>query len=961
MNAYRLIEALEEEGWIIAMQEELNQFERNKNKARLVAPGFRQEEGIDYDETFTLVIRLEAIRIFLVYAAYMGFTVYQMDVKSAFSDGKILKEVYVQQPLRYQANPKESHIVVVKRIFKYLKGTSNLGLWYPKGSGFNLKAYSDSDYAGCNLDRKSTSGGYQILDGKLVCWSAKKQIFVAMSSAEANYVAVAGYYAQVLWIKKSSSQQQPKQLTPASNIYFECEDGHIAFNSSIILLETKIPLYKDLLQLFLNNCFSTAVTKQPSAYYLKYHREFWYMTKEMVMDALATLGLVDENDLELSSTNLVNSSPLRIRYFSTTWRVLMSYIVKCLVPKKSLILPSVEVNVDTIADKSSYGTATQHGAQPKAPTKKKSRRKKTPPSSKLKASNVVRKSTLKKQVADTRPTKETVATADTTQSLEASESAEELSNQTKPVEAEREVRGSRITSMGNISFKELCDQNKNKEANKEDYENPFDIKSKIKFIGKEVPMTTATPEVSKLHEIQAECAHKDQDIEEADSDLKSMPRDKIESLFGFEADETNDDDTQSKHKEEFSKADEAAVDNVIDELVDMAKLRMLISMLSLITTSVRPPCVMLIFTIKDLFILIDTTSTSSKAAPEGENMSTQANKDSNITFPTPAQGEQQPINTITKSTTTEEAKKEPPVKKLKFFMPDFTIPSPTPLNSIMPQGIKPPFIIDNIPFEKFLASLFSSSSFEFSLTPPSIVDDKEKGISIKEDLIKQLMPFIEQGGSTQKIPNLQQFSTSGEEKSKKRLKVLTPEELKAHASELASYEAKRAKILEEYNHCINFRADPLTVTKISYRVNNSTKEACMRITRNNKPLNLTMYDMFARKLGISPPPQLTAFELSALKKKRKRSSKLIKEVFVKEDIVMDGIHKKLVPPSRAVGFRWLVIREPESRIFFYNGNFDTPEGKEMYNKLEFIIETRNDVVEARKIIKDNLDNLDQQM
>ncbi|GKB84335.1 hypothetical protein Tco_0956607 [Tanacetum coccineum] len=101
----------------------------------------------------------------------------------------------------YQANPKESHLVAVKRILRYLKGTLNLGLWYPKGSGFDLKAYLDSDYAGCNLDRKSTSGGCQILGGKLVCWSAKKQSSIAMSSAEAEYVAATGCCAQVLWIK----------------------------------------------------------------------------------------------------------------------------------------------------------------------------------------------------------------------------------------------------------------------------------------------------------------------------------------------------------------------------------------------------------------------------------------------------------------------------------------------------------------------------------------------------------------------------------------------------------------------------------------------------------------------------------------------------------------------------------------------------------------------------------------
>ncbi|GJV32405.1 retrovirus-related pol polyprotein from transposon TNT 1-94 [Tanacetum coccineum] len=149
----KLIEGLEEEGWVIAMQEELNQFERNKNKERLVAQGYNQQEGIDYEETFAPIARLEAIRIFLAYAAYMGFVVYQMDVKSAFLNG------------------------------------------------FDLKAYFDSDYAGCNLDRKSTIGGCQIFGGKLVCWSAKKQSSVAMSSVEAEYVAAAGCCAQVLWIK----------------------------------------------------------------------------------------------------------------------------------------------------------------------------------------------------------------------------------------------------------------------------------------------------------------------------------------------------------------------------------------------------------------------------------------------------------------------------------------------------------------------------------------------------------------------------------------------------------------------------------------------------------------------------------------------------------------------------------------------------------------------------------------
>ncbi|GKF06048.1 hypothetical protein Tco_0036716 [Tanacetum coccineum] len=112
---------------------------------------------------------------------------------------------------RYQANPKESHLIVVKRIFRYLKDTPSLGLWYPKCSGFDLKGYSDFDYVGCNMDRKSTLGACQLLGGKLLCWSAKKQQSVAMSSAKAEYVVAAGYCANILWMKS--------QLTDYDIIY----------------------------------------------------------------------------------------------------------------------------------------------------------------------------------------------------------------------------------------------------------------------------------------------------------------------------------------------------------------------------------------------------------------------------------------------------------------------------------------------------------------------------------------------------------------------------------------------------------------------------------------------------------------------------------------------------------------------------------------------------------------------
>ncbi|GKE62834.1 hypothetical protein Tco_1513201 [Tanacetum coccineum] len=112
---------------------------------------------------------------------------------------------------RYQENLKESHLIAIKRISRYLKGTPSLGLRYPKCSGFDLKRYSDSDYARCNMDKKSTLGAFQLLGGKLVCWSAKNQQSVAMSSAEAEYVATARCCANILWMKS--------QLTDYDIIY----------------------------------------------------------------------------------------------------------------------------------------------------------------------------------------------------------------------------------------------------------------------------------------------------------------------------------------------------------------------------------------------------------------------------------------------------------------------------------------------------------------------------------------------------------------------------------------------------------------------------------------------------------------------------------------------------------------------------------------------------------------------
>ena len=106
---------------------------------------------------------------------------------------------------RFQAAPKECHLVAVKRILRYLIHTPTLGLWFPKGSSFDLLGYSDSDYAGCKVDRKSTTGTCQFLGRSLVSWSSKKQNSVALSTVELEYVAAGACCAQLLWMRQTLS------------------------------------------------------------------------------------------------------------------------------------------------------------------------------------------------------------------------------------------------------------------------------------------------------------------------------------------------------------------------------------------------------------------------------------------------------------------------------------------------------------------------------------------------------------------------------------------------------------------------------------------------------------------------------------------------------------------------------------------------------------------------------------
>nr|GFB88096.1 copia protein [Tanacetum cinerariifolium] len=102
---------------------------------------------------------------------------------------------------RYQAKPTEKHLKEVKRIFRYLWGTINTGLWYTKDYGFELTGFSDADYAGCKDSFKSTSGGAQFLGEKLVSCSLKKQDCTTLLTAEAEYVSLSACCAQVLWMR----------------------------------------------------------------------------------------------------------------------------------------------------------------------------------------------------------------------------------------------------------------------------------------------------------------------------------------------------------------------------------------------------------------------------------------------------------------------------------------------------------------------------------------------------------------------------------------------------------------------------------------------------------------------------------------------------------------------------------------------------------------------------------------
>nr|GEY30789.1 copia protein [Tanacetum cinerariifolium] len=190
-----------------------------RNKARLVAKGYAQEEGIDFEESFALVEHLEAVRIFIAYAAHKSFPIYQMDVKTAFLNGPLKKEVYVTQPDGFVDTNHPEKVYHLRKVLYGLKQAPRAGLQIHQSShgifinqakytleilrkhGMDKGQSIDVDHAGCIDSRKSTYGGIQFLGDKLVSWMSKKQNCTAMSSAEAEYVALSISCAQVMWMR----------------------------------------------------------------------------------------------------------------------------------------------------------------------------------------------------------------------------------------------------------------------------------------------------------------------------------------------------------------------------------------------------------------------------------------------------------------------------------------------------------------------------------------------------------------------------------------------------------------------------------------------------------------------------------------------------------------------------------------------------------------------------------------
>ncbi|GJV13077.1 hypothetical protein Tco_1354618 [Tanacetum coccineum] len=867
---------------------------------------------------------------------------------------------------------------------------------------------------------------------------------------------------------ESTSSQQSQQLLPSLKVNFKCEDGIIAFNNVVALLEHPNELYRPMLSFLSNCCISKALTSQPSTMYVEYLKEFWY-TVEIDIGAIIFSDLIHKlqngkknretnicytrflslifekllggnyisNDLTLVKPHTITTASFQKPLASEV--PLTSHMLKVAKlseePEQSLIPPSGEVNADDTADKSLSRASVQPVTQPKAPTDLKTKKKRIPPSSKPKSPYKVRVILPKKQVAETQHAEVTVATADATKSLVASELAEEQVNQPSAAEAEKvldqnieeEVKDAGFVAMEEVTFEQIMDE-------------------LIQRLRDEINIT---PKDAKEGEASKSL-----------SGLRSMPDDDLASVFGFETQDSADLDSQESTAETFhASADKPAQSdplghlheelcllhnkvqkNLQDQLPNillklmykefnafnklesqrfvLLQKELSKSLHNKMSKSIRLKDFWIM--IKDMVSLFEATEVFKKANAEGEKGQPSSQVVPNVGQVPPVNEEKALVLHTLEEKSSEkdtsgkkETDDEPLAKKLKFLIPSSSIPSPTLLKSIMPD---PPKVTEaiKITMDQFTEHLSKTTSSIYTPTPPreptlprdpTPPRDKSKGKAIAtEDPLKEIIPFIEEGGSAPTISCLKSFvipegplsqeDVMAQLKEMKRLadlkaekerseeylkKILrNPATIRARTQKMAEHEAKRKKMLDEYNHQISYRADHLPIIKISYKVN-SSKEASMRITRGNDPLNVTVHERFrlktlvfsewlevhplaskgkgksndmllqslrakfewvltqAKSLGIPPLPELSTFGVDTTDKKRKRSSEILKEVFVKENVEVDGMRKNLVLPLGIEGRQGLVIREPESKA------------EKMITILELSIEARDDAAKARII------------
>nr|GEU72462.1 copia protein [Tanacetum cinerariifolium] len=184
----------------------------SRNKARLVAQGYNQQDGIDYDETYAPAARLESIRILLAYACALDFKLFQMDVKSAFLNGFINEEKFRLE----DSKPMKTLMSSVTKLtkdeecesvdstkYRGMIETTHLGLWYPKGIGIETVVYASSDHVRDYVDRKSTSGICTFVGCCLTYWFSKKQNALVISTTKAEYVSAEKACQQALWMKQA--------------------------------------------------------------------------------------------------------------------------------------------------------------------------------------------------------------------------------------------------------------------------------------------------------------------------------------------------------------------------------------------------------------------------------------------------------------------------------------------------------------------------------------------------------------------------------------------------------------------------------------------------------------------------------------------------------------------------------------------------------------------------------------